>query len=289
MSKRKLLQLVQQGKVSGWDDARMPTLSGLRRRGYTPASIRNFIDMIGYTKYEAMNDVGLLEHALRDNLNKTATRVMGVLNPVKLIITNYPEGQEEQLETVNNPEDLDAGSRMLPLGRELYIERDDFMEDPPKKFFRMGPGREVRLKSAYIIKCEGFEKDPESGEITEIHCTYDPETKSGSGVSRKVKGTLHWVSVKDAIDAEVRIYDRLFSDEEPDGHKDKDFTEFLNPESLTTLTGCKLEPSLADAKVEHRYQFTRLGYFCVDSKDSKPGALVFNRTVPLKDSWSKKK
>ena len=289
MSKRKLLQLVEMGKVSGWNDPRMPSLSGLRRRGYTPASIRNFIDLIGYTKYEAMNDVGLLEHALRDDLNKTATRVMGVLKPLKLIITNYPDDQFEELETVNNPEDPEAGTRKLPFGRELYIEQDDFMEDPPKKFFRLGPGREVRLKSAYIIKCEGFNKDSETGQVTEIYCTYDPETKSGSGVSRKVKGTLHWVSANHAIDAEVRLYDRLFVDEEPDGHKDKDFTEFLNPDSLEVLTRCKLEPSLADAKVEDRFQFTRLGYFCIDSKDSKPDHLVFNRTVALKDSWAKRK
>ena len=289
MSKRKLLRLVELGKVSGWDDPRMPSLSGLRRRGYTPNSIRNFIDSIGYTKYEAINDVGLLEHALREDLNKTATRVMGVLKPLKMVITNYPEDQFEELETVNNPEAPEAGSRILPFGREIYIEQDDFMEDPPKKFFRLGPGREVRLKSAYIIKCEGLKKDPETGQITEIHCTYDPETKSGSGVSRKVKGTLHWVSAAHAIDAEVRLYDRLFSDEAPDGHKDKEYTEFLNPESLKVLKNCKLEPSLANAKVEDRFQFTRLGYFCIDSKDSNPNNLVFNRTVPLKDSWSKKK
>ncbi|MEA3446616.1 MAG: glutamine--tRNA ligase/YqeY domain fusion protein [Bacteroidota bacterium] len=289
MSKRKLLHLVKIGKVSGWDDPRMPSLTGLRRRGYTPASIRNFIDMIGYTKYEATNDVGLLEHALREDLNKNANRVMAVLKPLKLIITNYPEGKEEQLETINNPENPDAGSRMLPFSREIYIEQDDFMEDPPKKFFRLGPGREVRLKSAYIIKCEDFVKDPETGNITEVRCTYDPETKSGSGISRKVKGTLHWVTTKHSIDAEVRLYDRLFVDENPDGHKDKEFTEFLNPESLEVLSNCKLEPSLANAKVENRFQFTRLGYFCLDSKDSKPGNLVFNRTVPLRDSWSKRK
>ncbi len=289
MSKRKLLQLVEKGIVSGWDDPRMPSLSGLRRRGYTPESIRNFVDLIGYTKYEAINDVGLLEHAVRDDLNKTATRVMGVLRPLKMIITNYPEGEDELLETINNPENPAAGIRTIPFSREIYIDKDDFMEDPPRKFFRLGPGREVRLKSAYIIKCESFIKDPDTGEITEIHCTYDPETKSGSGVSRKVKGTLHWVSAKHAIDAEVKLYDRLFLDEDPDGHKDKEFTDFLNPDSLEILKKCKLEPSLKNAKFEDRFQFTRLGYFCLDNKESTPENLVFNRTVPLKDSWSKKK
>ncbi len=289
MSKRKLLQLVEEGLVEGWDDPRMPTLSGLRRRGYTSASIRNFIDKIGYTKYEAMNDVTLLEHSIREDLNKTANRVMAVLNPLKVIITNYPKGEEEELETVNNPEDPEAGNRILPFSRELYIERNDFMEAPPRKFFRMGPGREVRLKSAYIIKCEDYKKDPDTGEIIEVYCTYDPETKSGSGVSRKVKGTLHWVSAPHAINAEVRIYDRLFSDETPDGHKDKEFKEFLNSDSLTILKNCKLEPSLQSAEIGEKFQFTRLGYFCVDSKYSKPNNPVFNRTVALRDTWSKKK
>ncbi len=288
MSKRKLLQLVQENLVTGWDDPRMPTLSGLRRRGYTPESIRNFVDTIGYTKYNALNDIGLLENAIREDLNKKATRVMAVLDPLKITLTNYPEDQSEELETVNNPEDPEAGTRMLPFSREIYIERGDFMEDPPKKFFRLGPGREVRLKSAYIIQCNDFVKDPETGEITELLCTYDPETKSGSGVTRKVKGTLHWVSAAHAVDTEVRLYDRLFSDEAPDGHKDKDFKEFLNPDSFTTITNCKAEPVLANAEPESRYQFTRLGYFVADRHDSKPGKPVFNRTVSLKDSWSKK-
>ena len=289
MSKRKLLQLVEQNYVDGWDDPRMPTLSGLRRRGYTALSIRNFIDKIGYTKYEAMNDITLLEHSIREDLNKSANRVMAVLDPLKVIITNYPEGKEEELETINNPEDPEAGSRVLPFSRELFIERNDFMEDPPRKFFRMGPGREVRLKSAYIIKCEDYKKDPETGEIIEVYCTYDPETKSGSGISRKVKGTLHWVSAQHAFNAEVRLYDRLFNDETPDGHKDKDFLEFLNTESLTILPDCKLEPSLQSAISGDKFQFTRLGYFCVDSKHSEAGKPVFNRTVALRDSWSKKK
>ena len=286
MSKRKLLELVENNYVSGWDDPRMPTISGLRRRGYTPESIRNFADRIGVAKRDNIIDVGLLEFSVREHLNKTAPRVFAVLNPVKLTITNYPEGKTEMITLENNPEDETAGTREIPFGRELYIERDDFMEDPPRKFFRLGPGREVRLKGAYIIKCEDYVKD-ENGNITEIICTYDPETKSGSGVSRKVKGTLHWVSAQDAIDAEVRIYDRLFSDEDPAGHKDKDFKEFLNPDSLSVLTGCKLEPTLATAQPDDKFQFQRLGYFCVD-KDSTQEHLIFNRTVPLRDSWAKK-
>jgi glutaminyl-tRNA synthetase len=286
MSKRKLLELVENNYVSGWDDPRMPTISGLRRRGYTPESIRNFADRIGVAKRDNIIDVGLLEFSVREHLNKTAPRVFAVLNPVKLTITNYPEGKTEMITLENNPEDETAGTREIPFGRELYIERDDFMEDPPRKFFRLGPGREVRLKGAYIIKCEDYVKD-ENGNITEIICTYDPETKSGSGVSRKVKGTLHWVSAQDAIDAEVRIYDRLFSDEDPAGHKDKDFKEFLNPDSLSVLTGCKLEPTLATAQPDDKFQFQRLGYFCVD-KDSTKEHLIFNRTVPLRDSWAKK-
>jgi glutaminyl-tRNA synthetase len=287
MSKRKLLQLVQENLVSGWDDPRMPTLTGLRRRGYTSESIRNFVDTIGYTKYNALNDIGLLENAIREDLNKKATRVMAVLDPLKITITNYPEGESEELETINNPEDPEAGNRMIPFSREIFIERSDFMEDPPKKFFRLGPGREVRLKSAYIIQCENFVKDPESGEITELLCTYDPETKSGSGVTRKVKGTLHWVSASHAVDAEVRLYDRLFSDEAPDGHKDKEFKEFLNNDSLSSISNCKAEPALANAEPEQRFQFTRLGYFVADRYDSRPGKPVFNRTVSLKDSWAK--
>ncbi len=286
MSKRKLLQLVEEGIVNGWDDPRMPTISGLRRRGYTPESIRNFADRIGVAKRDNVIDVGLLEFSVREHLNKITDRVMAVLDPVKVIITNYPEGQSEDVELINNPEDENSGSRMVPFGREIYIERNDFMEDPPKKFFRMGPGREVRLKGAYIIKCEDYKKD-EAGNITEIYCTYDSETKSGSGATRKVKGTLHWVSAEKAIDAEVRVYDRLFLDEDPDGHKEKSFKDFLNPESLTELKNCKLEPSLKNAKPGDKFQFQRLGYFCVDP-DSTNDRLIFNRTVPLRDSWAKK-
>ncbi len=286
MSKRKLLQLVEEGIVNGWDDPRMPTISGLRRRGYTPESIRNFADRIGVAKRDNVIDVGLLEFSVREHLNKITTRVMGVLNPVKVIITNYPEGKTEEVELINNPEDENSGSRMVPFSREIYIEQNDFMEDPPKKFFRMGPGREVRLKGAYIIKCEDYKKD-DNGNITEIYCTYDSESKSGSGVSRKVKGTLHWVSAEHAIDADVRLYDRLFIDEDPDGHKDKDFKTFLNPESLKVLNNCKLEPWLSNAKAGDKFQFQRLGYFCVDP-DSNSGKLIFNRTVPLRDSWAKK-
>ena len=287
MSKRKLLQLVEEGIVNGWDDPRMPTISGLRRRGYTPESIRSFADRIGVAKRDNVIDVSLLEFSVREHLNKITTRVMGVLNPVKVIITNYPEDKSEEVELTNNPEDENSGSRMVPFGREIYIERDDFMEDPPKKFFRMGPGREVGRKCAYIIKCEDYKKD-DNGNITEIYCSYDSETKSGSGATRKVKGTLHWVSAEHAIDAEVRLYDRLFLDEDPDGHKDKEFKEFLNPASLTVLNNCKLEPWLKKAKKGDKYQFQRLGYFCVDA-DSTEDKLVFNRTVPLRDSWSKKK
>ncbi len=287
MSKRKLLQLVEEGIVNGWDDPRMPTISGLRRRGYTPESIRSFANRIGVAKRDNVIDVSLLEFSIREHLNKITTRVMGVLNPVKVIITNYPEGKSEKVELTNNPEDENSGSRMVPFGREIYIERDDFMEDPPKKFFRLGPGREVRLKGAYIIKCEDYKKD-DSGNITEIYCSYDSETKSGSGATRKVKGTLHWVSAEYAMDAEVRLYDRLFLDEDPDGHKEKEFKEFLNPDSLTVLNNCKLEPWLKKAKKGDKYQFQRLGYFCVDA-DSTEDNLVFNRTVPLRDSWSKKK
>ena len=287
MSKRKLLQMVKEGVVSGWNDPRMPTLSGLRRRGYTPASIKNFINSIGYTKVEAMNDISLLEFAVREDLNKEAPRVMAVLDPLKVVITNYPEGKTELLETINNPEDEAMGSRTIPFSRELYIERSDFMEDPPKKFFRLGPGREVRLKSAYVIKCEDYKKD-DQGNITELYCTYDETTKSGADTSgKKVKGTLHWVCAGEAVEAEVRLYDRLFSDPDPDGHKDRDFMEFLNPESLQVVKGY-VEPGLAEAQPLDHFQFQRIGYFNLDP-DSKPGALVFNRTVPLRDTWSKKK
>lgn len=287
MSKRKLLQLVQEKLVSGWDDPRMPTICGLRRRGYTPRSIRNFIDRIGYTKYDGLISVSLFEHSIREDLNKTANRVSAVLNPVKLIITNYPENQVEYMKAENNPEDESAGFHEIPFTRELYIERDDFMENPPKKFFRMTPGQEVRLKSAYIVKCTGCKKG-ENGEIEEIYCEYDPLTKSGMPESgRKVKGTLHWVSVEYSKSAEIRLYDRLFCVENPSEEKEKDFRELLNPESLKILNNCRIEPYLFEnAKPGDRFQFQRTGYFCVD-KDSKPDKLVFNRTVSLKDSWEK--
>ncbi len=286
MSKRKLLELVREGKVSGWDDPRMPTLCGLRRRGYTPESIRKFVDLIGYTKVEAINDVSLLEHAVREDLNIRTPRVFAVLNPLKVIITNYPEGETENVELINNPEDESMGVREVPFGREVYIEQDDFMENPPHKFFRLAPGTEVRLKGAYIVKCTGFSKD-EIGNIKEIYCTYDPATRSGGHMSeKKVKGTLHWVSVQHAIDAEVRLYDRLFNHEDPAGQKDEDYRNFLNPDSLKILEGCKIEPSLANARPLDRFQFQRLGYFCVDY-DSTSDHLVFNRTVSLKDAWAK--
>ncbi len=286
MSKRKLLELVKKGYVNGWDDPRMPTIAGMRRRGYTPASLRAFADRIGVAKRDNTIDVGLLEFMVREDLNKITPRVMAVLDPVKLIITNYPDGQTEDIELINNPEDADSGSRMVPFGKELFIERDDFMVDPPKKFFRLGPGRQVRLKGAYVIQCENFELD-EQGQVSTIYCTYDPETKSGSGSSQpKVKGTLHWVDASKAIDAEVRLYDRLFSDEDPAGHKEQDFLEFLNPDSLKVLQNCKLEPMLATAKAGEKFQFQRIGYFCVDP-DSKTDKPVFNRTVSLKDNWAK--
>lgn len=288
MSKRKLMRLVEEGVVSGWDDPRMPTISGLRRRGYTPASIRNFIETVGVSKRENVIDVALLEFKIREDLNKTANRVMGVLDPVKVVITNYPEGEEEILIAENNPEDEEAGSREVPFSREIYIEKEDFREEANKKFFRLKLGKEVRLKNAYIIKAESCTKDTD-GNITEIQCTYDPLSKSGSGTeesTRKVKGTLHWVSTKHAVKAEVRSYDRLFSDEAPDSHKDKDFMEFLNPNSLETVEAY-VEPSLQTAKIGERFQFQRLGYFAVDN-DSTSENLVFNKTVGLRDSWSKK-
>ncbi len=286
MSKRKLLELVQEGSVSGWDDPRMPTLCGLRRRGYTPESIRKFVDLIGYTKVEAINDVSLLEHAVRDDLNLRVPRVFAVLNPLKVVITNYPEGKVENMELINNPEDESMGSRMIAFSRELYIEKEDFMENPPHKFFRLAPGMEVRLKGAFIIKCTGLRKDAD-GNVVEVLCTYDPETRSGASLSdRKVKGTLHWVSAEHAIDAEVRLYDRLFNTEDPAGQKNEDYRNFLDPDSLKVLRGCKAEPSLAKAKPLDKFQFQRLGYFCVDY-DSTEGQLVFNRTVGLKDTWAK--
>lgn len=289
MSKRKLLQLVKEGLVAGWDDPRMPTICGLRRRGYTPESIKNFIQKIGYTKYDGIISVSLLEHSIREDLNKTATRVSAVLNPVKLIITNYPENKVEYLETENNPEDSEAGTHQIPFTRVLYIERDDFMENPPKKFFRLAPDQEVRLKSAYIIKCTGIKKDSD-GNVEEIYCEYDPDTRSGMpGSMRKVKGTLHWVSAEYSSTAEVRLYDRLFNVENPAEEKDVDFRELLNPDSLKIVDNCRIEPYLAEnAKPGNRYQFQRTGYFCVDP-DSTDGHLVFNRTVSLKDSWEKLK
>ena len=287
MSKRKLLELVKDNYVNGWDDPRMPTISGLRRRGYTPESIRNFAEKIGVAKRDNVIEVGLLEFSLREHLNKVAPRVFGVLNPVKVVITNYPEDKIEEMELINNPEDPEAGSRLVPFTKEIYIEREDFMEDAPKKFFRMTPGKEVRLKGAYIVRCDDLKKD-ENGEITEIYCSYDPDTKSGSDTSgKKVKGTLHWVSATNSFDAEIRLYDRLFKDEDPDGHKDINFKEFLNPDSLKVISNCKLEPSLKEAMPGDKFQFQRLGYFCVD-KDSKTDKMVFNRTVPLRDGWSKK-
>jgi glutaminyl-tRNA synthetase len=287
MSKRKLLELVQEGKVKGWDDPRMPTLCGLRRRGYTPESIKKFIDLIGYTKVEAINDVSLLEHAVREDLNLKAPRVFGVLNPLKVIITNYPEGQVENMELINNPEDVSMGKRLVPFSSEVYIEQDDFMENPPNKFFRLAPGMEVRLKGAYIVKCESYRKNEITGAVEEVYCTYDKDTRSGGNASeKKVKGTLHWVSVHHAVDAEVRLYDRLFNHEDPAGQKDDDYRNFLNPDSLKVLTGCKVEPSLASARPLERFQFQRLGYFCVDY-DSTGSKLVFNRTVQLKDTWTK--
>ena len=287
MSKRKLLQLVKEGLVAGWDDPRMPTLCGLRRRGYTPESIKSFIDAIGYTKYEALNDISLLEHSIREDLNKRANRVSAVIDPVKVIITNYPKDKEEIVSIENNPEDPESGQHDMPFCRELYIERADFMENPPKKFFRLAPEREVRLKAAYIIKCTGCKKN-ENGEIEEIYCEYDPESKSGMpGSMRKVKGTLHWVSARHCKDAEVRLYDRLFMVENPAEEKDKDFRELLNPDSLKVVDNVKIEPFLAEtAKVGDHYQFQRIGYFTVDP-DSTENHLVFNRTISLKDSWAK--
>ena len=287
MSKRKLLTLVKEGLVAGWDDPRMPTLCGLRRRGYTPQSIKNFIEDIGYTKYEALNDISLLEHSIREDLNHNANRVSAVLNPVKVVITNYPEDKEEMMEMDNNPEQPETGKHQMPFSRELYIERDDFMEEPPKKFFRMTPGKEVRLKGAYIVMCTGCTKDAE-GNITEIQCTYDPDTLSGMpGSNRKVKGTLHWVSARHCASAEVRLYDRLFAVENPSAESEKDFRELLNPDSLRVLDDVKIEPYLAQvAKVDDKFQFQRIGYFCVDP-DSTPDHLVFNRTIGLKDSWAK--
>ncbi|MEW6738490.1 MAG: glutamine--tRNA ligase/YqeY domain fusion protein [Nitrospirota bacterium] len=292
LSKRRLLKLVNEGYVKGWNDPRMPTLAGMRRRGYTPDAIRNFCNRIGIAKKESLVDMGLLEYCVREHLNKVAPRVMAVLRPLKVVITNYPdvwpEGQEEYLDAINNPEDPNAGTRKVPFSKVLYIEKDDFMETPPKQFFRLAPGREVRLRYAYFIKCENVVKD-ENGEIVELHCTYDPATRGGDAPDgRKVKATLHWVSAPHAIEAEVRLYDHLFVKEDPnDVEEGKDFTDYINPKSLEVLKSCKLEPSLKDAKPGDRFQFERLGYFCVDTVDSTPGKPVFNRIVTLKDEWTK--
>ena len=284
LSKRKLLQLVSEGYVNGWDDPRMPTLSGMRRRGYTPESIRDFCDRIGVAKRDNVVEIALLEHCVRDDLNKRAARVMGVLRPVRLVIENYPEGKSEELDAVNNPEDASAGTRKIPFGRELYIEEDDFREEAPRKFFRLSPGREVRLRYAYFVTCTGVVKDDRTGRIVEIRCTYDPSTRGGdSPDGRKVKGTLHWVSALHAVDAEIRLYDHLFSEQ---SLQSEPLQSDLNPNSLQTLISCKVEPSLSDVVGGNRFQFERQGYFCVDL-DSKPGKLVFNRTVSLRDSWAK--
>jgi glutaminyl-tRNA synthetase len=289
MSKRKLLQLVAQKHVAGWDDPRMPTISGLRRRGYTPESIRDFCSRIGVAKKENVIDAGLLEHCVREDLNRRAPRAMAVLRPLRLVLTNYPEHTTEHMDVVNNPEDQSAGTRRVPFSRVIYIERDDFMEDPPKKFFRLAPGREVRLRNAYLITCTHVVKDA-TGAVVEVHGTYDPATRGGDAPDgRKVKATLHWVSAAHAADGVVRLYDRLFSVEDPDGasgRSGRDFTEFLNPASLAILTGCKLEPQLANAAAGARYQFERLGYFAADP-DTSPGSPVFNRTVSLKDTWGR--
>lgn len=287
LSKRKLLQLVQEGHVWGWDDPRMPTLSGLRRRGFPPQSIRRFCDRIGVAKRDSIIDVALLEHTVREDLNLTAPRRMAVLRPLKLTIVNYPEGEEELVEAVNNPEDPAAGTRLVPFSRELYIERDDFREEPPPKYYRLAPGREVRLRYAYFVRCVDYRKDPETGEIVEVFCEYDPATRGGDAPDgRKVKATLHWVSARHAVEAEVRLIDRLFNKPNP-GEGDEDFRLHLNPNSLEILQGCKLEPSLANATGDVRYQFERIGYFIADVKDSRPGNLVFNRIVSLRDSWAK--
>ncbi len=284
LSKRKLIQLVREGHVGGWDDPRMPTLAGLRRRGYTPESIRNFCEQVGVAKRQNVIDIAMLEHAIRDDLNRRAPRALAVLRPLKVVIENFPVGQTEELEAVNNPEDPEAGTRKLPFSRELYIERDDFMEDPPRKFFRLAPGREVRLRYGYFITCTDVIKD-DSGEVVELRCTYDPETRGGQAPDgRRVRGTIHWVSAEHAVGAEVRLYDHLFTSERPDD--DDDFMTTLNPDSLEVVPSAKVEPSLADAVPGEKYQFERTGYFAVDP-DSRPGALVFNRTVTLRDSWKK--
>ena len=289
LSKRKLIQLVTEGLVSGWDDPRMPTISGFRRRGYSPEAIRNFCDRIGVAKANSTVDIALLEHSIREDLNRRAPRMMGVLRPLRVVIDNYPDGQSEELEAVNNPEDPSAGTRRVPFSKVLYIEREDFMENPPKKFFRLAPGREVRLRYAYFITCQDVVKDPVTGEVVELHCTYDPATRGGDAPDgRKVKATLHWVSADRAVEAEVRLYDRFFTKENPDEKEDgKTFLDFINPNSLEVLTDCKLEPALAGVLPGGSVQFERLGYFCADSKDHTTGRPTFNRTVTLRDAWAK--
>jgi glutaminyl-tRNA synthetase len=289
LSKRKLIQLVDEGHVNGWDDPRLPTICGLRRRGYTAESIRNFCERIGLAKRDSIVDVALLEFSIREDLNQHAPRRMGVLRPLKVVIDNYPEGQVEELEAINNPEDPAEGTRMIPFSRVIYIEQEDFLLDPPKKFFRLAPGREVRLRYAYYITCTEVIRDEVTGDIVELHCSYDPQSRGGSTPDgRKVRGTLHWVSAQHAVDAEVRLYDRLFSKPDPDERSQgKTFRDNLNPNSLETLTGCKLEPSLADAQPGERYQFERLGYFCPDLESSQSQTPIFNRTVTLRDSWAK--
>jgi glutaminyl-tRNA synthetase len=287
MSKRKLLQLVEEGHVKGWDDPRMPTISGLRRRGYSPASLRNFCKRIGISKKDSRIDVGILEECLREDLNETAPRAMGVLEPLKVTITNYPDDLVEEMELMNHPQKPEMGTRKAPFSKVVFIEKSDFMEDPPKKFFRLGPGREVRLRSAYYITCTDMVKDPSTGEVTELICTYDPESRGGSTPDgRKIKGTIHWVSEKHAVKADIRLYDRLFKDEDPE-KGGADFRNCLNPDSLTTLRSAMLEPMLANAKAGETYQFERQGYFCVDTRDSEPDRPVFNRTVTLRDAWAK--
>jgi glutaminyl-tRNA synthetase len=289
MSKRMLMGLVEQGYVAGWDDPRMPTISGLRRRGYTPESIQDFCERIGVAKRDSLVDIALLEHTVREDLNKGAPRVMAVLRPLRVVIDNYPEDRVEELDALNNPEDQSMGTRKVPFSRVLYIEQEDFLEDPPRKFFRLAPGREVRLRYAYFIKCVGVVKDEQTGEVVELHCTYDPETRGGwAPDGRRVKSTLHWVSAAHSIEAEVRLYDHLFLKANPSDEKEGgDFKRYLNPNSLETLTSCRVEPSLKGATPGSRYQFERLGYFCVDSVDSSNKELMFNRTVTLRDTWAK--
>jgi glutaminyl-tRNA synthetase len=289
MSKRKLLQLVEENYVSGWDDPRMPTICGLRRRGYTPEALRTFCERIGVTKYNSLTEINVLENAIREDLNRRAPRAMAVLNPLRIVLENYPDDLVEEMDAVNNPEDPAMGTRKVPFSKVLYIEQDDFREDPPKEFFRLAPGREVRLRYGYVIRCVSAVKDPKTGEITELLCTYDPATRGGNTPDgRKIKSTIHWVSARHAVDAEVRLYEHLFTKESPeDVPEGTDYRVNLNPKSLTSVKSCKLEPSLATAAPGNRFQFERLGYFCADSRDSQPGALVFNRTVSLRDTWAK--